>query len=148
MFDCLKRTLQLFFDIMLSAHISKLSTVVATTLFYFLQTSRKDAIPPGTLKKVIEQAYGEKKIILFSLTSKSRSSSAHYSEAYQCKRLQVKKQRTTWKLKRGIRFKGSTYVRICAVSLLSGMCMTSTLSKQERIHYTLLDQAIIGVKTK
>ena len=61
MFDCLKRTLQLFFDIMLSAHISKLSTVVATTLFYFLQTSRKDAIPPGTLKKVIEQAHGEKK---------------------------------------------------------------------------------------
>lgn len=55
MFDCLKRTLQLFFE------ISKLSTVVATTLFYFLQTSRKDAIPPGTLKKVIEQAHGEKK---------------------------------------------------------------------------------------
>ena len=55
MFDCLKRTLQLFFE------ISKLSTVVATTLFYFLQTSRKDAIPTGTLKKVIEQAHGEKK---------------------------------------------------------------------------------------
>ena len=44
MFDCLKRTLQLFFYIMLSAHVSKLSIVVATTLFYFL-----------------EQAHGEKK---------------------------------------------------------------------------------------
>ena len=52
---------------MLSACIVKLITVTGTIeiqshmFFYFLKTNIEDAIPPRTSRKVIEQAYGEKK---------------------------------------------------------------------------------------
>ena len=52
---------------MLSACIVKLITVTGTIeiqshmFFYFLKANIEDAIPPRTSRKVIEQAYGEKK---------------------------------------------------------------------------------------
>ena len=60
-----KRTHQLFFTTMLSACIVKLIAatekieIQSHMVLYFLKTNRKDAVPPRTLKKVIEHAYSE-----------------------------------------------------------------------------------------
>ena len=60
-----KRTHQLFFTTMLSACIVKLIAatekieIQSRMVLYFLKTTRKDAFPPRTSKKVIEHAYSE-----------------------------------------------------------------------------------------